>query len=759
MAVRRISCLRDCGVFRDFTWPSELPDFGRYNLIYGWNGTGKTTISRVLRCLETKTVPTTGEVMVRLGERDVPGEGFPEATVSIRVFNREFVQDNVFPSDGGDLPPIFVLGKESVEKQKEVDRLKTERTTAESNLASTRSKKQRHDGSFGKFGIDRAKAIKDTLRSGGTNPYNNYDKSDYQRDAERMLAEGDVDTHRLGEGDRDKLLAQHHAIPKPQVQEVTYALPDFKALAADTAELLSSTVVSAAIQTLRDDPSLSQWTREGLVLHRKRKADRCLFCEQPLPAGRLATLEAHFSAQYELLLQRLDLQIGEIRGASQQASELSLPNRAELYDDLGAEYDRTEARLLETVKATRRFLDATAKALADKKNRLYESISFDVGMPAADSDAVECLNNVIRNHNQSCDQFQARVEGARQRLALDMIAADLEEFVLLREAMEQADRDLRAADLDLQRLTEEITRLEREIVEHRRSAEELNTDLRKYLGHDELLLEIKETGYAITRNGVPALALSEGEMTAIALLDFLKSLQDQRFDLAKGVVVLDDPVSSLDANALYLAFGFIRERTNDAGQLFVLTHNFTFFRQVRNWFHNLKGQKKKDISQRPARFYMLECDQNTDGRCADIRRLDPLLERYESEYHYLFARVYRASTASGESTLEENYVLPNMARRLLEAFLAFRRPQGSGELWKKVQAVPFDEAKKLRILRFLHTHSHSGAVGEPEHDPSVLAEGAAVLQDLLEMIRSQDDAHFSAMVQLMVPPESAGEGE
>ncbi len=92
-----------------------------------------------------------------------------------------------------------------------------------------------------------------------------------------------------------------------------------------------------------------------------------------------------------------------------------------------------------------------------------------------------------------------------------------------------------------------------------------------------------------------------------------------------------------------------------------------------------------------------------------------------------------------------------MARRMFEAFLAFRQPQISGDLWQKLTAVPFDEAKKLRILRFLHTHSHSIAVGEPEHDLTALAEGPAVFKDLLEMIESLDGAHFSAMVLLNAP--------
>lgn len=758
MSITRISRLRDCGIFRDFTWPEELPDFGRYNLIYGWNGTGKTTLSRILRCLEKRTAPA-GEVKVVLDGRDLRGNDFPNVQVPVRVFNREFIAENVFPVAGGVMPPIFVLGAESVEKQKDIEHLKGDRATAQSKLHSVRSTKQTAERDFDQFCVDRARVIKETLRSSGQNPYNNYDKSNFKRDAQEMAAAGHGAAHRLSDTERESLLTQLRTAPKPQVPEVQYTLPDFKGIVTSLSELLATTVVSAALEDLKRDPTVAEWTRQGLKLHRDRNAERCLFCEQPLPPDRLPALEAHFSAQYEQFMQRLDRSIEELQRASEAAAKLRLPNKAELYDDLWPEFQTAEAGLREALDAARRFLDAAAQALTDKKRRAFEPVALRLQAPPVDADAVEKLNAVLRKHNQACDDFQSRVDSARKRLALDMIAEALADFVRLRDAEQQANKDVEAAEREVRRLDAEIARLEREIVEHRQPADELNEELRQYLGHDELRLDIKETGYTITRGGVPALALSEGEMTAIALLYFLKSLRDRSFDLPNGVVVLDDPVSSLDANALYLAFGFIRERTKDAGQLFILTHNFSLFRQIRNWFHHLKGQKKNDINQRPARFFMLDCAHNANGRCAAIRRLDSLLEQYDSEYHYLFARVYRASSETGPGRLEENYVLPNMARRMLEAFLAFRQPQTSGELWQKVQALRFDEAKKLRILRFLHTHSHSSAVGEPEHDPSVLAEGAAVLKDLLELIQSQDAAHYSAMVQLVAPTQDAGEHE
>lgn len=751
MAISRIARLRHPGVLRDFTWAAELPTFGRYNLIYGWNGSGKTIISKLFRSLETGTAPSTGEVTLSINGADINGHDFAQAALPVRVFNRDFVMESVFPLGGGEVPPILVVGKESVEKQKEVEQLRKSLAGAQTALESGRSKKQNAEKALDKHCIDWAAVIRDTLRSSGSNTYNNYDKSTFRERAQKMAEAGDKQTHRLSDSDRDKLLARHRASPKPKLQPIAYQLPALKALADTVSELLSTTVVSAALQALRDAPSLSAWVRQGLGLHQERHVDQCLFCEQAMPSGRLAALEAHFNAEYEQFMKRLDAEIDGLNAAAKAGAGLTLPNRAEFYDDLAAEYDAAEAALRGVVGSTNGFLDSLVQVLTGKKPRAFERLELNVGLPVADSTTVPRLNEVIQKHNQACDDFQTRVGTARQRLEADSVSGVLDEFQSLGNSVHASETAVNAADAETKRLNEEIARLEREIVEHRQPAEELNDDLRKYLGHSELCLEIKDTGYTITRNGIPAQALSEGETTAIALLYFLKSLKDRRFDLAKGVVVLDDPVSSLDANALYLAFGFIRERTKDAAQLFILTHNFTFFRQVRNWFHHLKGKDKKQ-----ARFYMLDCVSDGSQRCSTIRPLDPLLEQYESEYHYLFARIYRGAAVPTPPMLEDNYILPNMARRLLEAFLAFRQPRASGGLWQKLKDAEFDEAKKLRILRFLHTHSHGDAIGEPEHDPSLLGEAGSVLKNLLEFIEAQDPAHFAAMVELVETPAEEG---
>lgn len=757
--ITKIARLKHPGVLRDFTWPANLPSFGRFNLIYGWNGSGKTTLSRVFRAIEQRVACSPGEVTLFIDGHQVTGQDFPKATVPVRVFNRDFVSENVFPVSGGEVPPIFVVGKEGVEKQKEVDRLKIERTAKETALQHARSAHQQAERDLDRHCVERARVIKDTLRVPGPGKYNDYNKADYRTRAGQMVVAGDAPSHRLSDNDRGNLLVQHRANVKPKVATVSYRFPSLMQLHSDVANVLATTVASSAIESLKDDPTLSDWLRHGLGLHKARAAQSCLFCEQSLPGARLSALESHFSAEYDRFLQRLDWQRANLSKLVDEAKGLRLPDRMALYDDLAAEYDSRCADLRGAVEQVSVFVGDLQGALHAKTSQPFKSVPLELKLPTIDAETITRLNEIIARHNGACDDFQGRTTNARDRLALDLIAETLDEYSRLATAVKAASDAIGPLEHDVKRLTGDIGSLEREIVGHRQPAEELNEDLRKYLGHNELSLQVKETGYQLLRDGQLAETLSEGERTALALLYFLKSLRDRRFDLRQGVVVLDDPVSSLDANALYLAFGFIRHRTQDAGQLFVLTHNFPFFRQVRNWFHHQKGQNKKDINQRPARFYMLDRVQASNPRCTALRALDPLLEQYESEYHYLFACVHRAANTTGETELEQNYGLPNVARRLLEMFLAFRRPQIAGELWQKLKDVTFDEAKKVRIARFVHTHSHGDTVGEPEHDPSLLGEARAVLADLLELIKSEDAQHFTAMVRLVSGSAAEAESE
>ncbi|MBN2133646.1 MAG: AAA family ATPase [Sedimentisphaerales bacterium] len=748
MAITRIANMKGLGIFRDFTWPSGLHEFGRYNLVFGWNWSGKTTLSGMLRSLEARRNLTEARVNIAIEGRDVDGEHFADTTLSIRVFNRDFVQENVFTVDG-EIAPIFVLGEENIYKRKQVDALKAEVKQMRADIERLEAGSEDAKKALDSYYIAQATIVRDTLRSRGSNPYNNYDKRNFIRKVEEIAGADDPASHKIDEDTKRCLLQQHGASPRGHLAKVTYAFPPLETLHAQVSTSLGQTVVSSVIKSLKHDPTLAGWVRDGLAKHKERRSDICLFCGKPLSANRVHELEAHFSDQYESFLTRINAISLEIESLIESGEKCSAPNKAELYDDLSDEYNTALLTFRQEVDRTNATLRRFQNALVAKENTPFEPSCLDMTLPQIDSQTVDRLNSVIDRHNKASNEFGQRVALAREKLENAVVANALEEFQRLSNKVRRASDALEARISEVRARERRIGELEREIVEHRKPAEEFNEDLLAYLGHDDLQLTVEDTGYRITRHGRPAHGLSEGERTAVALLYFLKSLNDRRFALSDGIVVLDDPVSSLDSNAIYSAFGFIKDRTKLAGQLFILTHNFTFFRQVRRWFCWLNKHKKGS-----AQYYMLDCSVSEGQRCSTIRELDPLLRCYESEYHYLFARVYRTAMARPSRDLQSYYFIPNIARRLLEGFLAFRVPDATG-VWAQLQRIEYDTSKKERILRFLHAYSHSAQIAEDEGDLSILSETPSILKDLLVFIESLDEKHYSGMVSLVAASDTA----
>lgn len=80
-------------VFRDFTWAPGVAEFRQVNLFYGWNGCGKTTLTRLFD--EVAPLSEAGiefELEIADGTMFRRGDAFPHP---IRVFNQDYIQKNV----------------------------------------------------------------------------------------------------------------------------------------------------------------------------------------------------------------------------------------------------------------------------------------------------------------------------------------------------------------------------------------------------------------------------------------------------------------------------------------------------------------------------------------------------------------------------------------------------------------------------------------------------------------------------------------
>ena len=227
------------------------------------------------------------------------------------------------------------------------------------------------------------------------------------------------------------------------------------------------------------------------------------FLRAKIAGEQIARLNAHFSTEYERLLRNVDLEIENLQQLLRLANDVSTPIPAQFYDDLAEDYEDIKSRLDEALNTTKVSLNNLVKSLQNKQERVFESYTLDIPMPQVESGLVESVNIILKRHNVRCDDFETQVAEAREHLANDSVARSSEEFGKLLQVVNESESAVNEASSEVAQLKKKITEIELDIVEHRKPAEELNDDIQKYLGHNELQLDVKETGYEITRNGTP----------------------------------------------------------------------------------------------------------------------------------------------------------------------------------------------------------------------------------------------------------------
>ena len=141
--------------------------------------------------------------------------------------------------------------------------------------------------------------------------------------------------------------------------------------------------------------------------------------------------------------------------------------------------------------------------------------------------------------------------------------------------------------------TEEIRELEKKITSIQPTIDEINALLSSFGFTGFRIAKSQKNGYysIIRPDGSAAKeTLSEGERTFITFLYFyhlLKGSTSESGMTESRVVVIDDPVSSLDSDILFIVsnlikrlFGEVRSGTGHIKQVFVLTHNVYFHKEI-----------------------------------------------------------------------------------------------------------------------------------------------------------------------------------
>jgi len=531
---------------------------------------------------------------------------------------------------------------------------------------------------------------------------------------------------------------------------------------------LAQTVTSEAIEILKGNHQAAAWVQEGMQLH--NAGDRCLFCDGVYTEERVDRLNRHFDEslrQGQQTIDRLDTQIVKYEEQCEQFVKGLEPPKS--LDEVRTKcwLDHTDA-IRCTIAAVKERLAFLRQQLACKREELFQSLTLEesnTDSAVSGNVDVEPLNVIIREHNSDIDNY----DQLKNQVCSDVVQYHVEQvredYVASKGAVQEVERKLNSTKQQLKANKTELQRLKNSQQDHAHFARLLTTDLHRYFGRDELTFEISDhNGYVIQRNGEKADHLSEGEQRSIALLYFLRDIESNGANLRERIVVFDDPVSSVDDGAATGAFAYIWDKCvglNNKGvaQLFVLTHNFDFFRR---WINGLdstfKSKKKQD--EYSIRELRANSSRNAEGGQTRVPYFvlwdDPArYAQLRSEYHYLFWRTAKeiASSNNPNTGVIDSYdaaMLPNVCRRLLEGFLSFRYPQHIGNFRNQMSAAIDqleDSASRNHMLRLMHEYSHNEQCNMAK--PIQILETPMVVEHIFRTIQKLDKDHYSAMCEAL----------
>jgi wobble nucleotide-excising tRNase len=647
--IKKISKLENFGIFHKFTWVTELSDCKKFNLIYGWNRSGKTTISRIFASCEKKCVydkdrfkqyPENGIFELETSDGTSVKNTYVDTNVlPVKVFNQDFIDENISFDPSDSCNPIVYVSEEDIENKNKLEKLRQNRIDLNKAWEEAKKDCSSKEKTKETFLTDLGREISNAL----------FNKAYNRTKAENRINSIGIDN--FGDkilSDEDK--KKNETIIRRDAWKTQNTLFDFKLsfyfdgemiddfqkIYEKIKKLLGKEVISETLERLKNDQILNSWVKQGFDLYKtKANEGKCLFCQKPLDNDFLDILSKHFSKDYEELqnaIIRLKNEVLEIKKI--QITE----KNDELYPTLKDEYADKAKELNGCIEKINSWIDEAVKKLNEKYNNPLAAIAnpeIPEDFLSSYNQHISEINKIFLAHNEKAGNHTNEVSTAREMLELHLIAVALsyQDYKKMVADIEETTKNEKMALETFNKNESEISELERKTSNIARAIEEINKHLKEFFGREEIKLELDKNkkGYVIRRDGLLAKNLSEGEKTAIAFSYFIVKVSESGFDKTKGIIFIDDPISSFDSNFIYHCYSVIKEHFKEVEQLFISTHNFQFFNLAKEWFVK-KNERIEDDNKKlklenkpekpiPCGFFMVENFIESDVRKAKIVKL------------------------------------------------------------------------------------------------------------------------------------------
>ncbi|MBX4135956.1 AAA family ATPase [Pseudomonas sp. S5F11] len=591
--------------------PETIQNLKAVNYFYGANGAGKTTISRLIN---NPALSATSKVTWAKGD-----------PIPAMVYNNDFIAANF--TDSKQFKGVFTLGQAEQSQLDHLEELKKERgrhalfkTRAQENLNGPDGKsgkiaeknaleeklvgrcweqKQKHDDEFqGAFkGLrNNREAFKNrVLQESKSNTSQLVDIEDLRKRANVLYGDAPLPMNAVPNLDLSRLVALEQ---NPVLGNKVVGKEDVN--------------VSAMIQHLGN----SDWIRQGMK-YLGHTDDDCPFCQQKLPHEFEKSLEDYFDETFEAETRALS----EFRDTYNALADALL---AQAQTVLATDCSHLDKEKLDLELQA---LNAIMLVNRQRIDHKVASPSIDVALeglaeiPLRVSDLINSANLKVSEHNRLVSGFsveQNKLTDAVWRYLLDVELKDTladytKDVGRVDKAIDGITASVDKATVDISTADAEIAKIENLLTSVRPTVIAINKILKDF-GFRSFSLDpaCADNSYRLIRSdGTDAKAtLSEGEKTFVTFLYFYHLLRGSISTSGVStdrIVVIDDPVSSLDSDVLFIVsslikklFHEVRQKGNSLKQVFVLTHNVHFHKEI-----TFNPQRTGDASIKDETFWVV----------------------------------------------------------------------------------------------------------------------------------------------------------
>lgn len=599
-----------------FSVPTELKGIlsKRMNILFGRNGSGKSTIARAFReqqpDYQSKHLGRQFELSHTRGKVSLDDDMLRH----VFVFNEDFVDENVKTSSN--LKSIIRIGS-SAELDVPISELKEKIKQCRNDQKNIGPEIDR---------LDAGPAATGSIKEAETKMKNGL-KADggYMSRLERIEGK----SHNLG----GKVLNQVLEIPAPEslpvsvseaVNQLNREIDRYLSFQGGTEitwtppvlgrcidiesvnSLLCQTIRPAALtdderallEELSGDLAPLDFIDKSQSVILDRSSTVCPLCHQPLTEEHRHTLEVRLlrfrDKRVEDFKETVRVMMEDIHPVCDQLPTFSTKDYSEDAGEASSAISQLNSFILEVKNALEKkyqnpFINVNAICQEDFK-RLVES--FEKSLAKISDDVAEFNRKILEK-----DKLRDYIEKTNIGLAYMENQKWVDEYKARQKARETLDTKNKALENAINSYTEEIGRLSAKIDQVDEAREQINHYLGLIFGFQKLkLVPAGKDSYKLQiKNGdtyvdIPTRCVSSGERNAIALAYFFACVmekKDKNYDYSdETVLVIDDPVSSYDSENKAGVISLLSQQCkkvlngNRDSKVLILTHDQTTLKAI-----------------------------------------------------------------------------------------------------------------------------------------------------------------------------------